>query len=84
MTMAILNGTFDGAVVPIHPILVKAGVDTFLAVTNNGPNEIRVITALGTFPLATGNSEAFFLPSGTVADIDGPLSTATWELVVPG
>jgi hypothetical protein len=83
--MAILRGFFDGTVIPVQPVLDSAGVDTFLAVSNNGPNVITVITSLGShFPIENANSRAFFLPSGTTVSIDGPASTASWELAVPG
>lgn len=82
--MAVLRGVFDGTVAPVRLVLIDAGVDTFLAVTNNGPNPIKVDTALGSFPLEYANSQAFFLPAGTKTYIDGPGSKATWELAVPG
>jgi hypothetical protein len=82
--MAVLRGVFDGTVMPVRPILIDAGVNTFLAVTNNGPNPIDVNTGLGSFQIDYANSQAFFLPAGTKTRIGGPGSTATWELAVPG
>ena len=81
--MAVLKGVFDGTAIPARPILLNAGVDTFLAVTNNGPNPVLVHTALGSFPVERGNTQAFFLPAASKTEIDGPGSKATWELAVP-
>ena len=83
--MATLRGAFDGAVIPVQSILEGAGIDTFLVVNNYGPNVIRVNTMPGaSFFVQNANSQAFFLPSGTKVDIDGPACTASWELAVPG
>jgi hypothetical protein len=83
--MAILRGMFDGTVVPLQPIMDGAGVATFLAVSNNGPNNIIVNTSLGSsYAIPYANSQAFYLPSGTSVHIDGLGSTASWELAVPG
>jgi hypothetical protein len=83
--MAILRGFFDGTVIPIHSVLEGAGINTFLAVTNNGPNVIQVNTSPGTsYLIQSGNSQAFFLTSGTAVNIHGPGCTASWELAVPG
>ena len=85
--MAVLTGFFDGTVVAVRPILIKAGVDTFLAVTNNGPNTLHVQVGTLTAALEPANSHAFFVPSGTTVDINAPLSTASlsrlWEWTSP-
>ena len=82
--MAILRGFFDGTIVPDQPVLDSAAVDTFLVVSNNGPNVLTVRTLGSFFPIQNASSQAFFLPSGTSVRIDGPASTASWELAVPG